>query len=72
MPESKFKSGDIVRLKTGGPKMAVRKNNLIPTGVRTSKQSEELICQWFDGDGEVTPFALQEGIFHPQTLMEAD
>jgi uncharacterized protein YodC (DUF2158 family) len=40
MPSERFKVGDVVRLKSGGPDMTV-------TGVAIGG---DLICRWFEGD----------------------
>lgn len=48
-----FKSGDIVRLKSGGPDMTV-------TGL--SYGEDELICKWFGGK------KLENGQFPPESL----
>jgi len=52
--KKKYKIGDIVRLKSGGPSMTVR-------GF-TSELEELLECQWFAGD------KLQFGVFHPDAV----
>jgi uncharacterized protein YodC (DUF2158 family) len=52
----KWKPGDQVRLKLGGPKMTVKG----PSG-------EEVVCQWF-----VNEAYLQEGTFNPNTLEAPD
>jgi uncharacterized protein YodC (DUF2158 family) len=49
---TKFKEGDIVQLKSGGPKMTV-------TGFSTSGY---LYCKWFAGS------KLQDGSFNPESL----
>lgn len=48
-----FVSGDIVKLKSGGPEMTVREWNLM---------SKVYICQWFAGK------KLEQGLFHPDSL----
>jgi uncharacterized protein YodC (DUF2158 family) len=52
------KTGDIVRLKSGGPKMTVE---------RTISQTDyvEVDCAWFDGG------PLQHGRFRPEMLTPA-
>ena len=50
---AEFKVGDIVRLKSGGPKMTVE--ILLGDG--------ELKCQWFDGS------ELQEARFDPDVVL---
>ena len=42
--EQKFKPGDIVRLKSGGPKMTVIKYD--------PAQGADLTCQWFEKDSQ--------------------
>ena len=39
MADEKFKSGDVVRLKSGGPKMTAGGYSM----------SSQVICRWFDG-----------------------
>lgn len=47
-----FKEGDIVQLKSGGPKMTVK----------AIDDDGEALCQWFSGS------KLQQGFFEPHTL----
>jgi uncharacterized protein YodC (DUF2158 family) len=57
MPERKYKIGDTVQLKTGGPLMTV--NGFAATGGR-------LFCVWFvDGENKSATFA-------PDALIEAE
>lgn len=46
----KFKIGDVVQLKSGGPKMTVSGEGLMPGSV---------ICQWF----VTNPYELKESTF---------
>ena len=61
--EQKFKIGDVVVLKSGGPKMTISNDK---TGVDFSRGSVwngRYDCKWFDGD------AMQSGRF-PQDSIE--
>ncbi len=49
----KFKVGDTVRLKSGGPSMTVAAHE---------EDIDLIICQWFDGE------ELKEGQFSPESL----
>jgi uncharacterized protein YodC (DUF2158 family) len=51
-----YKVGDVVKLKSGGPDMTVKR--IIPS----SNQGDVYECQWFAGKG------LQHGIFPPESL----
>jgi uncharacterized protein YodC (DUF2158 family) len=55
----KFKTGDIVQLKSGGPQMTVKEAPREPLG-------GEIICQWFGGK------ELEQGWFPPDSLKKAD
>jgi uncharacterized protein YodC (DUF2158 family) len=59
MPKQ-WKSGDKVRLPSGGPDMTVK--------VQVSKEfeGEIVVCQWFDREGQ-----LQNGEFAPDQLIDA-
>lgn len=50
-----FKTGDVVQLKSGGPKMTVND---------PFTHSEIVLCQWFSGS------KLESGIFDPETLVK--
>jgi len=55
-----FRTGDVVRLKSGGPKMTV--NDAAASGL--------YLCNWFNRDGDVwTP---QHAGFKPDQLVAAD
>jgi len=53
-----FKSGDIIQLKSGGPKMTVQKTPATATA--------ELECQWFAGG------KLEHGYFHRETIIKIE
>lgn len=52
-----FETGDVVRLKSGGPKMTVHGEK---------HRSSQVICVWFDGTER------KSGSFSPKTLKKAD
>jgi uncharacterized protein YodC (DUF2158 family) len=45
----KFKAGDIVQLKSGGPKMTVRFYDQNFGG----SESDDVLCEWFDAKAEL-------------------
>jgi len=49
-----FSSGDVVRLKSGGPKMTV---------LESTDTQDTVDCQWFDRNGK-----LQQSSFQPQMI----
>jgi uncharacterized protein YodC (DUF2158 family) len=51
--ETKFKSGDIVKLKSGGPDMTIQRYDKLNDGFR---------CQWFAGK------KLESGIFPAESI----
>ena len=57
---SKYKIGDKVKLKSGGPVMTVHETNVI-----IAKYRGNLRCQWFAGK------KLEEGYFPDESLEEA-
>lgn len=57
---SKYKVGDKVKLKSGGPVMTVHETN-----VNITKYRGNLRCQWFAGK------KLEEGYFPDESLEEA-
>ena len=57
MAKGAFKSGDIVELKSGGPKMTVKER---------SDGDNEYLCQWFGGK------KLEEGWFHSDSLKRVE
>jgi uncharacterized protein YodC (DUF2158 family) len=52
-----FKTGTIVRLKSGGPTMTVKV---------WSTSQDQYVCQWFAGK------KLEQGFFHPDSLIVVD
>jgi uncharacterized protein YodC (DUF2158 family) len=70
--EIMFKTGDVVRLKSGGPKMTVQRligdndpptNALIDNHLKVGKGVKvgDPICQWF-ADGDLKSDAFKEGM----------
>lgn len=57
-----FKTGDTVRLKSGGPLMTVE---VAPTG-----QGQEVQCVWFNSDGG--KHTRESGYFRPEMLESDD
>ena len=58
---SKFAKGDVVQLRSGGPKMTVEKVIEAPR-----RDEELLVCQWFSGS------KLQNGSFRPESLVKVE
>lgn len=56
--EQKFKSGDLVMLKSGGPKMTVREYS--------NSNLQEIFCDWFVGS------KMESKKFHQETLEKAE
>ncbi|HTF44917.1 MAG TPA: DUF2158 domain-containing protein [Terriglobales bacterium] len=54
-----FKTGDVVRLKSGGRKMVV--------GWATSTSRSTLVCHWHDDDG-----CPQQGEYHPDEMVPVE
>lgn len=52
-----FKTGDIVKLKSGGPDMTIR--------AFLKSQGDSFLCQWFAGK------KLEQGYFKPDSLERA-
>jgi len=52
----KFNEGDVVQLKSGGPKMTAKK--ILGDG--------DVFCQWFSGS------KLQDGYFQPHSLIKVE
>ncbi len=52
MTQRVFKTGDIVKLRSGGPEMTV-----------TSVEGDDIVCTWFDENG-----VNQDGIFKSSIL----
>lgn len=61
MAEQSFKIGDIVQLKSGGPKMTVVPSSP-PIFTLNAEEAEEIKCQWFAGSN------LKFGFFDPNAL----
>lgn len=61
---SKYKVGDLVKLKSGSPKMTVEQVSEVVPGLTGDQSNIE--CQWFSGT------KLQSGWFNPQSLEPAD
>ncbi len=63
----KFSNGDVVCLKSGGPKMTVKeyykKKNLFAAGYTVSET--EVVCTWFEND------QLNQNIFDQEQLQAA-
>lgn len=68
-PKKEFKVGDIVRLVSGGPKMAVCHPDLMSpaTSSNPTLMMRTVWCQWFGSNGE----EIRSGAFHPDTLEKA-
>jgi len=49
MAEQQFKAGDVVRLKSGGPKMTI-----VNYGKYGFGEDEEYQCKWFDAKNNLT------------------
>ena len=63
----KFKTGDIVQLKSGGPEMTVKEYKRVTKPDLTGAVSDnELICEWFDKN------ELKTGYFHQDSLENID
>ena len=56
---SGFRVGDVVTLKTGGPRMTV-----IYAGPVVFDDADWVICQWFDGGGN-----FRQEMFHHETVV---
>jgi len=56
-----IKNGDVVTLKSDGPKMTVVSVSSDPPG------SKVIVCKWFRGDVKYRD--LQEGKFSPESLV---
>ena len=56
-----FSKGDIVQLKSGGPKMTVEEVTL-----KSMVETEIVKCQWFSGS------KLQDGWFNPDSLLKVE
>lgn len=46
MPNQEFKEGDVVQLKSGGPKMTIEKYPCYEQGLKYDDRAD---CTWFDG-----------------------
>jgi len=56
---AELKEGDVVELKSGGPKMTVK-------SPKAGMSGNEVICQWFDGK------ELKNGSFRADSLKKVD
>lgn len=61
MNQLKFKSGDVVQLKSGGPIMTVFKYK--PNPMNNAPMKDSLFCTWFDENG-----VKQSSSFHEDQL----
>ncbi len=59
MENQQFQIGDIVQLKSGGPRMTVKDTSKFTTDA-------DVYCQWFAGS------KLESGHFHPSTIVRVD
>ena len=59
--ENSLKAGDLVMLKSGGPRMVV-------TGVHFGR----VFCQWFDKEQHHHHFAFEEGILQPAEMSASE
>ncbi|TWR24565.1 DUF2158 domain-containing protein [Mucilaginibacter achroorhodeus] len=62
MEQKKFKSGDVVCLKSGGPEMSVQGYVNLGFGVVT----DNVLCKWFEDKKQ------QQGEFHEDSLEICD
>ena len=59
----KFKIGDTVQLKSGGPEMTVKNYKALFSLKESNKESDtEVVCQWMEKN------KLQQGTFHEDML----
>ena len=62
--EKQFKKGDVVELKSGGPRMTIEKYKIIHSMTAGSHVSDNIvICTWFDNNG-----VLQSREFEQEAL----
>ncbi len=59
MPQ-KFKKGDVVKLKSGGPSMTIEKYKLIVGYKKTTVSENVAICTWFDNDGKLQSVEFEQ------------
>lgn len=48
MINKKFSKGDVVRLKSGGPKMTIEGYEIVMGWDFTSESDDTVVCKWFD------------------------
>ncbi|MFC3355518.1 YodC family protein [Sphingobacterium zeae] len=48
MISKKFSKGDVVRLKSGGPKMTIEGYEIVMGWDFTSESDDTVVCKWFD------------------------
>ena len=58
-----FKAGDVVQLKSGGPKMTIKDIDVY--GMGSSEDHVQANCVWFEGTKQ------KEGVFELHTLCKA-
>lgn len=60
--EQKFKIGDVVRLKSGSPKMTIVNDKTMTDIKRGKVYGGKYECAWFDGANEIRGTFPQDGI----------
>jgi uncharacterized protein YodC (DUF2158 family) len=64
----KFKSGDTVKLKSGGPEMTISEVHRVSKmeGIINEGEIKNIECQWFSGK------KLQKGFFDPDAIIKVE